>query len=228
MRITRLELLTCSLPAQLDFYSALLQLPARLEGNRLTVRAGKSALVFDQAPAEWRGAYHFCFNIPENQFPQAKAWLESRTSLVKDENGRDEFHSGTWNASSAYFKDPAGNILEFIARHELQNAASAPFDSGQILQISEIGLASKDVIGFAKQLCETLGVSVYKQEPKADFTPVGDENGLLILAVENRIWYPNTGIPARLLPVKVDVAANGKAFHIRGAPYEIQPSPMVV
>ncbi len=230
MLIKRLELLTSNLPAQLDFYSTLLDLPARLEGETLTVSAGKSTLAFTQAPAEWRGAYHFCFNIPENQFMQAREWFASRVPFIKDDKGNDEFHSRTWNASSSYFKDAAGNILEFIARHDQQNAANAPFDSRQILQISEIGLASQDVIAFAKELCETLGVSVYKQEPKADFTPVGDEDGLLILPIENRIWYPNTGAPARMLSVKVDVtvfpkgAEIGKDFNITGVPYEIRRS----
>lgn len=222
MLIKRLELLTSDLVAQRDFFANVLELPAHLESDSITVGVGKSTLVFKQAPAEWRGAYHFCFNIPENQFAHAKAWLSTRIPLVKDDVGNDEFHSKTWNASSCYFKDAAGNILEFIARHDQQNAVDAPFESGQILQISEIGLASKDVVAFAKELCEKLGVSVYKQEPKEDFTPIGDEDGLLILPVENRIWYPNTGIPARMLSVQVDVDVHGTEFQIRGVPYVVE------
>ncbi|HRQ23296.1 MAG TPA: hypothetical protein PLF42_07705 [Anaerolineales bacterium] len=221
MLIKRLELLTLDLIAQRDFYSTVLDLPTHLENDTLFVKAGRTDLSFKQAPADWTGAYHFCFNIPENQFAHAKAWLSARIPLVEDDKGNNQFQSKTWNSSSIYFKDTAGNILEFIARHNQQNAVHAPFDSGQILQISEIGLASQDVIAFARELCERLGVSVYKQEPKADFTPIGDEDGLLILPVENRIWYPNTGIPARMLSVKVDVEVNGKPFTIRGAPYEI-------
>jgi catechol 2,3-dioxygenase-like lactoylglutathione lyase family enzyme len=221
MLIKRLELLTSDLQAQRDFYSTVLDLPVHLESDSLLVKAGRTDLSFKQAPADWTGAYHFCFNIPDNQFVHAKAWLSARIPLVKDDKGNDEFHSSSWNASSLYFKDAAGNILEFIARHDQQNAVHASFDSGQILQISEIGLASQDVIVFAGELCEKLGVSVYKQEPKADFTPIGDEDGLLILPVENRIWYPNTGIPARMLSVIVDVEVNGKRFQISGVPYEI-------
>lgn len=221
MLIKRLELLTSDLIAQRDFYSTVLELPVHLESDTLFVKAGRTDLFFKQAPPDWEGAYHFCFNIPENQFVYAKAWLSARIPLVKDEQGNDEFHSNSWNASSLYFKDTAGNILEFIARHEQRNAVRAPFDSGQILQVSEIGLASKDVIAFAGEVCEALGVAVFKQEPKADFTPIGNEDGLLILPVENRIWYPNTGIPARMLSVLVDVDVNGKPFIIRGVPYEI-------
>jgi catechol 2,3-dioxygenase-like lactoylglutathione lyase family enzyme len=221
MRITRLELLTSDLIAQRDFYSTVLELPAHLESDSLSVKAGSTDLFFRQAPHDWEGAYHFCFNIPENQFVYAKAWLSARIPLVKDEEGNDQFQSKTWNSSSIYFKDTAGNILEFIARHDQQNAVHAPFESEQILQVSEIGLASRDVISFAKELCEMLGVSAYKQEPKEAFTPIGDEDGLLILPIENRIWYPNTGIRARMLSVQVNVDVNGKAFTIRGVPYEV-------
>jgi hypothetical protein len=222
MLIKRLELLTSDLIAQRDFFANVLELLSHLESDSLLVKAGKTDVVFDQAPPNWEGAYHFCFNIPENQFVYAKAWLSARIPLVKDDKGNDQFQSRTWNSSSIYFRDTAGNILEFIARHDQQNAVHEPFNSAQILQVSEIGLASQDVIALANELCTKLGVLVYKQEPKEDFTPIGDEDGLLILPVENRIWYPNTGIPARMLSVKVDVEVNGKEFQISGMPYEIR------
>jgi hypothetical protein len=77
------------------------------------------------------------------------------------------------------------------------------------------------VISFAKDLCAQLGVSVYRQEPSETFTPIGDEEGLFILAVENRIWYPNTGVPAKLLDVKIDFEANGKNYQLAGMPYTV-------
>ena len=222
MLINRLELSTLDLIAQRDYYANVLELPVHLEGDSLLVKAGKTDLIFHQASLGWTGEYHFCFNIPENQFPYAKAWLSSKIPLLKDDKGNDEFKSQSWNATSLYFKDVAGNILEFIARHDQKNSVNPPFNSGQILQVSEIGLASKDVIAFAKELCAKLGVSVYKQDLNDTFTPIGDEDGLFILPVEERIWYPNTGVPARMLPVKVDVEVNGKAFRLEGVPYEVR------
>ncbi|HUM24629.1 MAG TPA: hypothetical protein PKN81_00225 [Anaerolineales bacterium] len=222
MFINRLELPALDLIAQRDYYANVLELPVHLEGDSLLVKAGKTDLIFTQAPPQWEGAYHFCFNIPENQFPYAKAWLSARIPLVKDDKGNDEFNSQSWNSTSLYFKDAAGNILEFIARHRQQNSVNSPFNSGQILQVSEIGLASQDVISFAKELCAKLGASVYEQDFNDTFTPIGDEDGLFILPVEGRIWYPNTGIPAKMLPIKVDVEANGKLFHLEGVPYRIK------
>ena len=222
MFINRLELPALDLIAQRDYYANVLELPVHLEGDSLLVKAGKTDLIFTQAPPQWEGAYHFCFNIPENQFPYAKAWLSARIPLVKDDKSNDEFNSQSWNSTSLYFKDAAGNILEFITRHRQQNSVNSPFNSGQILQVSEIGLASQDVISFAKELCAKLGVSVYEQDFNDTFTPIGDEDGLFILPVEGRIWYPNTGIPAKMLPIKVDVEANGKLFHLEGVPYRIK------
>ena len=221
MLIKRLELLTDDLLAQKEFYSNVLELPVHFEDDSLLVKAGKTDIIFTQAPPDWTGQYHFCFNIPENQFLQAKVWLSKRIPLLKDVLGVDEFKSESWNSTSLYFKDAAGNILEFIARHDQKNATEIRFNSEQILQVSEIGLPSKDVISFAKELCEKLGVSVYKQEPNESFTPIGDEDGLFILPIENRIWYPNTRVPARMLSVKVDVEVNGKEFKLSGVPYEV-------
>lgn len=221
MNITYLELPAIDLIAQRDFYSQILALPVHLSAEKLEVQAGETELVFTRADPDFDGAYHFAFNIPENQFRAAKAWISERIRLLDDENGQDEFTSESWNSQSAYFKDAAGNVLEFIARHNLQNRVEVEFDGAQILNVSEIGLPSEDVIRWAKELCARLGVSVFAQEPNETFTPVGDDNGLLILPIKNRMWIPNSGVPAKLLPVKVKVDVNGKSWEVRGVPYEI-------
>jgi hypothetical protein len=61
----------------------------------------------------------------------------------------------------------------------------------------------------------------YKQEPNENFTPIGDENGLFILPFKDRIWMPDSGVPAKMLPVKVKVEVNGRQWEVRGVPYEI-------
>ena len=220
MNITRLELLSADLEAQKDFYANVLELPVRRDSTILEVKAGKTELLFTEAP-EFDGAYHFAFNIPESQFDSAKMWISSRVSLLRDENGNDEFHFENWNSSSVYFKDAAGNVLELIARHNLKNVMNTEFDSNQILNVSEIGLPSEDVIRLADEICKRLDVSVFRQEPNESFTPVGDDNGLLIIPVKDRIWFPNSDVPARLLSVRVEGTINGKEWDVRGVPYEI-------
>lgn len=223
MNITSLELLAEDLQAQRDFYTDVLGLPAKLTSSSLNVKVGKTELLFLQAPPDFDGAYHFAFNIPENQFHASKEWISSRIPLLKDANGRDEFASENWNSHSIYFADAAGNVLEFIARHNLKDAADGDFNSRQmILQVSEIGLPSEDVLRFADELCTRLGLSVFRQQPNENFTPVGDDNGLFILPIRDRIWMPDSGVPATLLPVRVQGEANGKGWEVRGVPYEIR------
>jgi len=221
MNITYLELPTNDLPAQRNYYSHVLGLPVTLSDSKLEIKTGKTNLVFTQADSDFDGAYHFAFNIPENQFGAAKNWIAARTPLLHDETGKDEFESESWNSHSIYFKDAAGNVLEFITRHDLKNEVSVEFDSNQILNVSEIGLPSEDVVAFAGELCARLELSVFKQEPNATFTPVGDDMGLFIVPIQNRIWIPNSGVPAKLLPVKVIVESAGKTWKVRGVPYQV-------
>jgi len=221
MNITSLELITMDLQKQYDFYSNILGLSVNLLSTKLEVQAGATRLVFTQAESNFDGAYHFAFNIPENQFIASKEWLSHRIPLLHDNSGKEEFASENWNSHSIYFKDAAGNILEFIARHDLKNSHKGKFDSRQILNVSEIGLPSENVIELADQLCTQLGLAVFHQEPNETFTPVGDDNGLFILPIKDRIWMPDSGVPAKLLPVKVRGNANGKEWEVRGVPYEI-------
>jgi hypothetical protein len=221
MHILQLELLTGDLLAQQDFYANILEMPIELTSSGLLVHAGSTEILFTQAPPGFDGAYHFAFNIPQNQYQAARKWLTAKIPLLKDKTGKADFHSDSWNSVSVYFPDTAGNVLEFIARHGLNNPVDGDFDSSNILNVSEIGLPSENVIAFANELCSKLGISVYKQGPNETFTPVGDENGLFILPVEDRIWMPDSGVPAKLLPVRV----SGDGWEVRGVPYEIRSEP---
>jgi hypothetical protein len=221
MNIQKLELFTASLRVQEDFYSKTLRLPAKITPYGLLIRAGTTEILFKQAPSDFDGAYHFAFNIPENQYFAAKKWISSRAPLLRDKTGKEDFNSQSWNSDSVYFLDAAGNVLEFIARHNLANAATSDFDRTQILNVSEIGLPSENVIRLAKELCAQLGIFVFKQEPNETFTPVGDDNGLLILPAANRIWMPDSGVPAKMLPLTVTGNSDGKRWEVRGVPYRI-------
>lgn len=223
MKITCLELVTTNLQAQREFYSNVLELPVKLSSTKLEVQAGQTMLTFTQANSDFDGAYHFAFNIPENQLPAAIQWSTDRFPLLHDETGKEIFESKTWNSHSVYFKDPAGNVLEFIARHTMNNAVGGDFDNRQILNVSEIGLPSEDVLGLANELCTKLNLSVYKGQTNENFTPVGDDNGLFILPIKDRIWMPQSGVPARPLPVKIRAEINSKEWQVCGVPYEISP-----
>ncbi|MBI5931294.1 MAG: VOC family protein [Chloroflexi bacterium] len=225
MEITHLTLLAQDLSAQHQFYTQVLGLPM-LEGGEevITFGVGRSKLTFLQADEDWSGTYHFAFNIPENQFAQAKAWLTERVSLIHNPAGEDEFRFESWNAHAIYFYDLAGNILEFIARHDLRNASDAPFSHESLLAISEIGLTTPDVAATMRQLQSYLPLKVYRNSESEDFTALGDANGLLIIVKKGRIWWPETGVPASLAAVSIlSMDSNGQGFQISGPPYDISP-----
>ncbi|MEO6456896.1 MAG: hypothetical protein ABIO92_01275, partial [Chloroflexia bacterium] len=222
MRIDRLDLLTNDLAAQRKFYASELPLPIlEASGAVLSLQAGRSLLTFRQAPEDWNGFYHFAFNIPEDQFQEAKEWLSRRVMPIKDAKGKDEFPSKEWNAHSVYFYDPAGNILEFIARHTLDEHLERPFGERNILSISEIGLVSDDVPGTVRRLQSEMNINTYSGPGSDTFTAVGDEHGLFIVVKRGRIWFPDTGKPAVLAPLGVEITSDMEArYKLSGPPYE--------
>jgi len=218
MNITRLELQTPDLKEQALFYGEILGLDTRIiAGTQVIVRAGATELVFIQADENQHSPYHFAFNIPENQFDTAKQWLAMRAEILADTDGNTTINSRTWNSQSLYFKDTAGNILELIARHDLQNAS----DQFEILSISEIGLATQDVPAQVKIFQEKASLLPYKDESSETFTAVGDADGLFITVKKGRIWYPNTGVPAQLLPVRVHFRVKEVQMVLSGIPYQM-------
>ena len=226
MEFLELRLSTRDLARQRDFYGGTLRLELLEQTPKsFTVKAGFTALHFSTA-AGFR-PYHFAFNIPENKLSEAKTWLLERVELLK-EAGQDQFALEDWNAEQVYFLDADGNILEFIARHELSNASDDPFDSQHILNVSEIGYVVPDVAEAVKSL-NSLGLTPYR-EPGEKFAAVGDAHGLFIVAETNRPWFPTAGLPTEVRaeagPLELtlsstqpfDYSESGFPYRLRGVP----------
>lgn len=206
MEINEVILLTDKLSAVKHFYTAELELAViKASQNEISFAAGTSVLTFKQSAAA--AYYHFAFNIVPGLFHQAHAWAQQRFKLLAFENNTI-IHFPNWNANSLYFMDPAGNILEFIARHDLPSSAKSVFDPSCILNISEIGIVT-DPVSATKQLLENhYGLSVFhRQQPTEEFCPMGDDNGLLIVVTQHRNWFP-TQLPCRHFPVQVKFTNN--------------------
>jgi len=103
------------------------------------------------------------------------------------------------------FPDPAGNILEFIAREDLPARAGEDFGAEDILHISEIGLVVDDVPGRALLLKTRLGIEVYRGSSFEDFAQPGDINGVLVLVKRGRLWAPDERQPAVVSPVQIGI-----------------------
>jgi len=223
MKLFELRLKIGDLVEARHFYHDILNLPVLEEtADLLVLQAGSTRLVFE-CVVGWQGKYHFAFDVPENQIDEATAWITGKAKLATS-NGQTIFKSGIgWNANMVYFYDPAGNILEFIARHNQPNASDEPFSERSIIAISEIGLAVVDVERTVKWLCDTLHVTVYDGAGSNSFSAVGNESGLFIVVKQGRIWYPETGIAARLNPVSVTLIGDKtEEYSVPGLPYHIR------
>lgn len=186
MRFTDVTFKTAEMGAVKHFYQDVLGVPVIAQGSGfVTFGIGETKLTFEET-AEGRPFYHFAFNIPENQFREAKAWISGKAALNR-ENGEDETYSVDWDAHSLYFEDPAGNIVELIARHSLNDASDRPFGAESLLCVSEIGIVKEDVPPFVDELVGR-GFPKYR-EGSDQFAPVGDEHGLLIVARKGRRWF---------------------------------------
>ena len=233
-RIVSLELLTSApLPKMRDFYHTSLGLPVLAEqADRLTIGAGASRLTFVRADnGHDKPFYHFAFNIPENKIVSARGWQLRRTPLISiPERLRDARYPDDvvnyshWNAHSIFFLDPGGNVVEYIARHDLKNAEKGEFASSDILYVSEIGLIVDDVPGVAAKLHESFGVSPYRGESEM-FTAMGDELGLLLVMKLGRIlnFHPeDTSKAARVYRTVASIRGAAHKKHlVNGFPYEV-------
>jgi catechol-2,3-dioxygenase len=219
--IRSLRLQTHRLAELRAFYRDKLLFPIREESaNSVTFQAGATSLTFAQAPESGgRPFYHFAFNIPENKLDSAKEWLAARTPLASD--GK-VYHFTHWNAHAVYFWDPAGNLGELIARHNLPNARGGAFRPDEILYASEIGLVVKDVPAAVKALKARLALPTYRAGSPA-FEPLGDEHRLLIVVQEGRPWIDRA---SAIFPTTATLhGTQTAACDVAGHPYRIEVKP---
>lgn len=221
MKIEKAELWTDNLDGVLPFYAHTLSLPLLSHSAASAeFQVGASRLVLRQLQPTSNGHYHLAFDVPENQFQHAVEWLQSRTQPAANLTGKVIFDHSGWNAHSIYFKDPDGNILELIARHNQPNASQADFSVSSLLSISEFGLAVEDVPAAVQTLSAALAESVYDGAGSQEFTALGNELGLMILVRRGRIWMPGTGKAAEPVPFRLQARnRQGRSFEMFAPPY---------
>jgi hypothetical protein len=179
------------------FYGKTLDLAIVEEkADRFTIEAGETRITFAGSIDSVDGRapfYHFAFNIPENKILKALEWQKARTPLlpIPERNRAAGFPPEVvdyshWNAHSIFFLDPAGNVVEYIARHDLQNADNSPFSWTDILYASEIALVVDDVEAEAARLAGVAEVAQYKGATD-QFKAMGDEYGLLLIMKRGRV-----------------------------------------
>lgn len=188
----RFSAVTLAGPAELPaFYRDVLDLP--LDGD--AVRIGETSLRFE--PGDDGAFYHFALLVPGDRFDAALAWASERVELPGG-----VFESEEWDSRAVYFDDPAGNVVELIAHHGLEeNTRTGPFTAEEIVGFSELGLVG-DRRAFLRQL-EAIGLALFRGtvvEPDR-LAFVGERGRTFILSPPGRGWMPNDR-PAEPHPVE--------------------------
>lgn len=196
MRIKVLQLLSDDLQGTAQFYHEVLGLRLLHQSDEeLRLAAGETVLSFFRSFGQ-KPQYHFAFNIPCNKTAEALSWMQGKAPILDVEPGMAIADFRNWNAEAFYFLDNNENIVEFIARNDLQNASPTAFDGSSILSVSEIGIVGDDVPLQCELLIEKHGIGYFtKQPPLPRFAALGDDHGLLIVVPHDRDWYP-TRVPA--------------------------------
>jgi D-alanyl-D-alanine carboxypeptidase len=192
LRLMRFAEVTLAAPLDLrDFYGSELGLP--LDGEAIVV--GETRLRFEVEEGD--AFYHFALLVPGDRFDAALAWGRERVELLGD-----VFEFENWDAEAVYFHDPAGNIVELIAHHGLEESGrSGGFTAAELLGFSELGIVGDK----AQQLrrLESRGLSLWDgtmDEPDR-LAFVGEKGRTVILAPPGRGWLP-TGRQAEPHPVE--------------------------
>lgn len=214
MKLEQLQLQTNNLKNTARFYQEILELSIiENSSESISIQAGNSILKFIENK-NFNSIYHFAFNIPNNKLEEAIIWVKNKIDLlvIEDKNVIARFEN--WNANAVYFYDNNGNLLEFIARNDLDNNQSTSFDSKSILNISEIGIVNETPLELANQLIEKHELEFFAKNPNSElFSAVGNDEGLLIIVQPNRNWYP-TQIPAESNKTTIQIENNGTLIEL--------------
>lgn len=155
------------------------------DASSFTLSIGDSQLVFMES--DRAAFYHFALNIPGNQFTLAKSWASSRVALNRQE-GMDEIYYANFDADAFYFQDPAGNIVEFIGRRNVDRMGNFSIDS--LLNISEVSITTPHVKEVGEQI-EELDIPVRgnKGVDPASLNFLGSGDAFILLVSPKRVWY---------------------------------------
>lgn len=135
--------------------------------------------------------YHFAFDIPSNQFEEAKAWTKEKIELSQ-EQGNDEVYFAFIDAKSIYFEDPAGNIVEFICRFSDAEQSNEPFTASSLQKMSEMSIVVTDKLNAISSLHEVSIFERDREEITADglsFMGEREDATYLLFVNEGRTWF---------------------------------------
>lgn len=210
MKLEHIQIETNSISKTIAFYTQNLGFKILdHDSTSVSFQIGSSILKFIEN-RNFDSIYHLAFNIPENKLDEAIKWCKNRVDLIPIENESVITRFESWNANAVYFYDNNGNLLEFIARHDLNNSQSEPFDTKSILNISEIGIVHEKPLELGQNLINQHQLNFFSKNANSEFfAAIGNDEGLLIIVKPNRNWYP-TQTPSESNKTQVLLENNNK------------------
>jgi hypothetical protein len=204
-------------PALLSaFYESVLEIPVFQGKDFFLLTVGETDIIFRTASSQPNPYYHFALNIPANKIEEARNWLSGKVELIWLQDYESDIADFVgWHARAVYFFDAAGNIVELIARSDLDNAMAEPFSPSQFLSVSEAGLVfpENEIDHRTSELMKRYSLPFFsKQLPEQQFKVLGDNLGLLIIVSEHRNWYPTNNKPAGIFPMEIEFESKGKEY----------------
>jgi len=186
--------------------------------NSFSIQVGESILTF--MLGEENPFYHFAINIPSFQIQESYKWIKRKVDILSYD-GEDIIKFDNWNAEALYFYDADKNLVEFIARKNLNLKSHNEFSKDSLLYVSEIGVPTSNIKKIYDKLNNEFGLEIYDGDLER-FCPIGDETGLfIVINYEKKKWFP-TMQDAKPVPFEIIFEnAEGKIFHVRYANEEI-------
>jgi hypothetical protein len=160
--------------------------------------------------------YQFTIAIPSNQIENCYNWLIDADSTnpskvgerakfwIDAETGSVIYRRNQYNSQSIYIKDAGNNIVEILARHDLNNSEEGEFNRGMFLGVTEVGVVSRDLRKSAEKLKAAYGVEEVVGSSNS-YKPLGGPTGLLKLNIEGKIWTPTENEIAVGYPLTIEV-----------------------
>lgn len=168
------------------FYGNVLELPIEESTEEyFQMSIGTSTLIFRHS--ELKTSYHFAINIPGNQFTLAKHWAKERVILNR-EAAVDEIYYARFEADAFYFEDPAGNVIELIARRNVDRWSDFSVES--FLNLGEISITTPFVEEVGEKLQEIgIPISGHVQLNPDELNFLGKKDTFILLVPPHRRWY---------------------------------------
>ncbi|QDP99384.1 hypothetical protein FOH38_01780 [Lysinibacillus fusiformis] len=193
MKITKVKLYAYDLPKMKEFYCEQLGLSLITSNTHFfEIAVGGSIIIFEKLATSIQKQYHFAFNIPSNLFVQAKNWIKERVDVLRLDE-QDEVYFETIKAHSLYFYDPEENVIELIARTEV----NPPHDTDSflpvhLLNIGEINLTTDSIPEVAARLMDYGIQPCFGEEIHTDaltFMGSYEDGANILLGPSRRNWY---------------------------------------